>query len=54
MGKTALVEMLSKLWNHALLIHWKHQINALLDFIRKQLGEMSVDASENYQVIYVE
>lgn len=49
-GKTALVEMLSKLWNHSLLVQWKRQRSRLLDFIRRQLGELSVDASDNYEV----
>ena len=49
-GKTALVEMLFKLWNHALLGQWKRQRNRLLDFIRKKLGDISIDISDNYQV----
>lgn len=49
-GKTALVEMLSKLWNHALLVQWKRQRSRLLDFMRRKLGEISVEASDNYQV----
>ena len=50
MGKTALVEMLSKLWNHALLVQWKRQWNRLLDFMRRKLGDISIDVSDNYQV----
>ena len=49
-GKTALVEMLSKLWNHALLVQWKREYSRLLDFMRRQLGDLSVDSTENYQV----
>ncbi len=48
-GKTALVDMLSKLWNHSLLASWNRQKNSLLEFIQRQLGEMSPEASENYQ-----
>ena len=50
MGKTALVEMLSKLWNHALLVQWKRQRDRLLDFMRRKLGDISIDVSDNYQV----
>lgn len=50
MGKTALVEMLSKLWNHALLVQWNRQRSRLLDFMRRKLGEISVEASDNYEV----
>ena len=49
-GKTALVEMLSKLWNHALLVQWKRQRDRLLDFMRRKLGDISIDVSDNYQV----
>ena len=49
-GKTALVEMLSKLWNHALLISWKRERGRLLEFMRRQLGVLSIDSSENYLV----
>ena len=49
-GKTALVEMLSKLWNYALQVQWNRQCSRLLDFMRRKLGEISVDVSNNYQV----
>ena len=49
-GKTALMEMLSKLWNHALVLEWKRQCGPLLDFMRKKLGDISTKASDNYQV----
>ena len=49
-GKTALLEMLSKLWNHALLLGWKRQRGRLLDLIMKNLGDISTEASDNYQV----
>ena len=49
-GKTALMEMLSKLWGHALLLQWKRQRKRLLDLIQRKLGNISKDASDNYQV----
>ena len=49
-GKTALVEMLSKLWSHALLLQWKRQRKSLLELIERKLGDISKDASDNYQV----
>ena len=49
-GKTALLEMLSKLWNHALLLGWKRQRGRLLDLMMKNLGDISTEASDNYQV----
>ena len=49
-GKTALLEMLSKLWNQSLLLEWNRQRGRLLDFIREKLGAITTDVSENYQV----
>ena len=47
-GKTALVEMLSRIWNHLLLLKWDDEQARLLDFIRKRLNVTSnLDA---YQV----
>ncbi len=37
-GKTALVEMLSKLWNHAWLNEWKRDKGGILDLIRRNIG----------------
>ena len=38
-GKTALIEMLSKLWNHAWLSQWETQKSKmLLDDVEKKLG----------------
>ena len=51
-GKTALLEMLSKLWNHSMLLEWKRQRGHLLDFIREKLGAIAADVSENYQVYF--
>ena len=49
-GKTALVKMLSKLWNQAILLEWKRKHNQLLDLMEKKLGGISTDVSDNYQV----
>ena len=49
-GKTALVEMLSKLWNHSLLLEWKRQRSQLLDLMKRKLGNISIEISEKYQV----
>ena len=50
-GKTALVKMLSKLWNQAILLEWKRKHNQLLDLVNKKLWDISsTDVSENYQV----
>ena len=51
-GKTALVEMLSKLWNHAVVLKWKIQCSQLLDIMRKKLGDISPDVSDNYEVCH--
>ena len=49
-GKTALVEMLSKLWNHSLLLEWSRQRSQLLDLMKRKLGNISIEISEKYQV----
>ena len=51
-GKTALVEMLSKLWNHSQVVLWKKQQKRLLDFMRRNLGDIDTDVSDNYQVCH--
>ena len=52
-GKTALVEMLSKLWNQSLLIQWKRQKDQILDFMRRRLGDLTVDETmDEYMVCY--
>ena len=38
-GKTALVEMLSKLWNQSLIIQWKRRKDQVLEIMRRRLGE---------------
>ncbi len=52
-GKTALIEMLSKLWNHSLLLEWKKQRERVVEFFVRKLGEMSREALEDKQVLCV-
>ena len=49
-GKTALVEMLSKLWNQSLLLDWTRKRGRIIDFFQRRLGEIEIEASGNYQV----
>lgn len=49
-GKTALVEMLSKLWNHSLLVKWKWYQVELLDIINRRLEELPINSCDNYVV----
>ena len=37
-GKTALIEMLSKLWNHSWVAKWEIGKNRILDVIKRKLG----------------
>ena len=37
-GKTALIEMLSKLWNHSLVAQWEIEKDRILDVIKRKLG----------------
>ena len=37
-GKTTLIEMLSKLWNHALLAQWEDRRESLVDLLKQKLG----------------
>ena len=41
-GKTALIEMLSKLWNYALIKEWTLFRARILDFIKRKLDGMCV------------
>ena len=50
-GKTALIEMLSKLWNQSLLLEWKKQRDRVVEFFVRKMGEIPADISDNYQVI---
>ena len=51
-GKTALVEMLSKLWNQGILDQWRRQKDQILDLLRRKLGDLAVDkAMDDYMVM---
>ena len=39
-GKTALVQMLSKIWNYSLKKNWEKEIDRLLDKLKLQLEGM--------------
>ena len=49
-GKTALIDMLSKLWNQSLLVEWMKQRGRIMDFFVQILGEISADISSEYEV----
>ena len=53
-GKTALVEMLSKLWNQSLLLDWTRKRGRIIDFFQRRLGDIEIEASANYQVYMYE
>lgn len=46
-GKTALVEMLSKLWNQSVFLDWKRQQGRIYEFLQRKLGDIS---SADHQV----
>ena len=53
-GKTAVVEMLSKLWNQSLSLDWKRKQSRIIDFILEKLeiieSDVEADSSGSYQV----
>ena len=50
-GKTALLMMLSKLWNQSLLLEWKKHQGRILDFFLTKLTEIPAECvSETYEV----
>ena len=50
-GKTALVEMLSKLWNQSLLSEWKRDKDRLLEFFKNTVTSvLTKGIPSNYQV----
>ena len=49
-GKTALVEMLSKLWNHSQLQDWMKTKSRILEFLQRSLGDIPTDSSKSYPV----
>ena len=48
-GKTALVEMLSRLWSNALLHLWNKERGTIIDTIRDLMSIRVEDSLENYQ-----
>ena len=49
-GKTALVQMLSALWNHSLLSSWITEKGRIHELLTQRIGELSEDSCENYMV----
>ena len=49
-GKTALVQMLSALWNHSLLSSWNTEKGRIHDMLTRRIGDLSEDSCENYMV----
>ena len=50
-GKTALIEMISKLWNQSLLFQWKKNSNWVLEFFQEKLSTVpSALINEKYTV----
>eukprot|EP00731_Ephydatia_muelleri_P026853 Em0018g953a len=47
-GKTALVQMLSVLWNHSLLSSWSTEKGRIRDLLTRRIGDLSEDSCENY------
>ena len=48
-GKTALVNMLSKLWSHSVIHLWEREKDSIEDAIRRMLGDLNADCLDNYQ-----
>ena len=48
-GKTALMEMLSRLWSNALLYQWYRKKGTIIDAIRDLMSIRIEDSLENYQ-----
>ena len=48
-GKTALVEMLSRLWNNALLYLWNKERSTIINTIRDFMSKHNENSLENYQ-----
>lgn len=48
-GKTALVNMLSKLWSHSVIHLWEREKDSIEDAIRRMLGDLNADSLDNYQ-----
>ena len=52
-GKTALVQMLSVLWNHSLLSSWNKEKGRIHDVLTQRIGDLSEDSYEAYGVSVV-
>ena len=50
-GKTALVDMLSQLWNNALLHIWTNERGRIIDAIRDLMSINVEESLENYQIL---
>ncbi len=48
-GKTALVEMLSKLWNQSIFLEWSKHKCLFLEFIQEKLEQIK-DKNKDYEV----
>ena len=49
-GKTKLVEMLSKLWNQSLLMELRKQVDRVIDFLKKTVSTIEGLDAPTYQV----
>ena len=50
-GKTALIKMLSKLWNESLLHEWKKQRRILIESLSVAIGRVPAEISDTFQVM---
>ena len=41
-GKTALIEMLSELWNHSWIAEWNRDKNRIVDLMHRKMGGMGL------------
>ena len=49
-GKTFLIDMLSKLWNYSLYKHWSLYTERMMDFIKSAAASMNVISLQNYVI----
>ena len=49
-GKTALLQMLSVLWNHSLLGSWNRKKGHICDLIRDRIGQLQEGSFDGYWV----
>ncbi len=50
-GKTALVEMLSKLWNQSVLMEWKRLLGGMLDFFQRELSNTPSESEADVNTV---